>query len=167
MNGWTEDVLGYLASRRSAGDAEARRLLARMDCPRPPPEKRIAAVDLANARQRETIRNIATAKAKMRRAVWAWNLAHTLGLGAPFGHCDCGCGYAFRFPDEGECDHWKGRKGEGAHTRENGWRLRDLCHRQKDGRAKREPGSPTFNERREAYCKRAGIPFVPRKELFL
>jgi hypothetical protein len=99
----------------------------------------------------------------MRAAVFAWNLATTADESAPHGRCDCGCGYAFRHAEDGECDHWKGGSSR-EHTRANGWRLRRECHEQKDGRRPMEPGAVSFNARRRAYCDRAGIPFAPRKE---
>jgi hypothetical protein len=165
VNDWTAKALAYLEERKVAGDWKARGLLARRDCPRPPPEKEIPALDAAaaHARARETL--LAKAKRRMHDEVWEWNLRHTVGFGAAYGRCDCGCGYPFRSRDEGECDHWKGRKGPDAHTRENGWRLRKECHEEKDGRRPMTPGADSFNERRRVYCARAGIPFVPRKEL--
>lgn len=115
--------------------------------------------------RRKEARDEDQAKRDMHEAVWTYNLAHTTSPIAPHGRCDCGCGYAFRHHEEGECDHWKGRRGPGAHTRENGWRLRRECHEQKDGRRPMPPGAESFNERRRRYCARAGIPFVPRKDL--
>jgi hypothetical protein len=93
------------------------------------------------------------AKRAMHDAVFAWNIAHG-------GRCDCGCGYLFRHATEGECDHWAGRKGEGAHTRENGWRLRHDCHEDK---THNRPSRQEWNRRRFAYCQRAGIPYVERR----
>jgi 5-methylcytosine-specific restriction endonuclease McrA len=103
------------------------------------------------------------AKASMRAAVWAWNLTNTSDPTAPHGRCDCGCGYTFRHAEDGELDHWKGGSSR-EHTRENGWRIRRECHEQKDGRRRLPFGAAPFNYRRKAYCARAGIPFVPRKE---
>lgn len=166
MNRWTEDALAYLERRRDGGDRGARALLARSDAPRAGPAKPLpASVTLHEKLQRRAEREQEEAIRRMHGEVWLWNLTHTKSSSAPCGRCDCGCGYAFRHLEEGELDHWKGRRGPDAHTRPNGWRLRVRCHEEKDGRRPRAPGSPTFNERRRAYCERAGIPFVPRKEL--
>lgn len=163
MNRWTEDVLAYLGARK---DRAARALLARSDCPRPAPEKQpVASVQHQEKQARRADREQDEAIRLMHFKVWAYNQVQTYSLGSPFGRCDCGCGYAFRHSLDGELDHWKGRHGADAHTRENGWRLRRECHEMKDGRRPIPAGEPTFNERRKAYCERAGIPFVPRKEL--
>jgi hypothetical protein len=162
MNRWTEDVLEYLRGRT---DRAARALLARSDAPRAAPEKKIRAVALAKARAAEAERAEERAIRRMHAEVWLWSFTHTRDAGAPHGRCDCGCGYAFRHDGEGELDHWKGRRGPEAHTRANGWRLRSDCHEKKDGRRKIPAGEPPFNARRRAYCERAGIAFIPRKEL--
>jgi hypothetical protein len=125
------------------------------------PAKRL---DLPGKTKRERKAEANAAAGAMRAAVFVWNLASTADESAPHGRCDCGCGYAFRHPDDGECDHWKGGSSR-EHTRANGWRLRRECHEEKDGRRPMPPGAISFNARRRAYCERAGIPFVPRKEL--
>lgn len=145
--------------------ARAHALLAGDGDEAPAPEKApIPSLSYVDERRAREAQEEAEAKRRMREAVWAWNREWTSSPAAPFGRCDCGCGYAFRHAEEGECDHWKGRVGPDAHTRENGWRLRRECHEQKDGRRPMPPGAIPFNARRQVYCARAEIPFVPRKE---
>jgi 5-methylcytosine-specific restriction endonuclease McrA len=160
MNRWTEAAITYLEARRDAGDRAARALLARSDAPRRPVKKEpIESVEIQKKRARAFELEEELAIRMMHDDVWRWNVFHSDG------RCDCGCGYLFRTKQEGELDHWKGRRGPGAHTRANGWRLRRECHEKKDGRRPIPPDEPLFNARRRAYCERAGIPFVPRKEL--
>lgn len=161
MNRWIADVLDFL-ERVSVQSREARILLSRADAPRPAPEKVIPALELAKAQARRAEREEEEAKRRMHGAVFDWNREHASDAAAPFGRCDCGCGYAFRHHDEGECDHWKGRLGHGAHSRANGWRLRFSCHVAK---TLNEPSAAVWNAKRAAYCVRADVPFVPRKEL--
>jgi hypothetical protein len=132
------------------------------------------AADFAAARRAQEDEAEDQAKRDMRAAVFDWNIAHTGGPGVRFGRCDCGCGYVFRHAEEGECDHWIERSQGGEHTRENGWRLRTECHHEKTnerppldigpGAALQSSARGIWNLRRQDYCKRAGIPFVPRRE---
>jgi hypothetical protein len=143
--------------------ARARALMEPKKSPAPKKRPRELGEAYAHAvarRKREDLEE-AEAKATMRADVWTWNLAHTRDAAAPNGRCDCGCGYVFRHADEGECDHWKGRRGPDAHTRGNGWRLAFGCHVHK---TLNRPDVATWNAKRKAYCERAGIAFVPRRE---
>jgi 5-methylcytosine-specific restriction endonuclease McrA len=116
---------------------------------------RPAALEHADARRRREDLEEDAAKRRMHDEVWSWNCSEGAG------RCDCGCGYAFRHATEGECDHWIERSQGGEHTRENGWRLRSECH---DAKTNNRPGRASWNARRQTYCERAGIPFVPRRE---
>lgn len=126
----------------------------------------------AHAKTRRAIEEVREtfAKREMHDAVFAWNREHTRGPGAFHGRCDCGCGGAFKHAADGECDHWIERSQGGEHTRANGWRLLSACH---DAKTNNRPppdappgwnGRREWNARRERYCARAGIPFVPRRE---
>lgn len=143
--------------------ARARALLqpAKRATPKRKPQELGEAYAHAVARQAREMVEEGEAKARMREEVFLWNLAHTRDESAPFGRCDCGCGYNFRHATEGECDHWKGRRGPEAHTRANGWRLSFGCHVHK---TLNKPDVPHWNAKRKNYCERAGIPFVPRRE---
>jgi 5-methylcytosine-specific restriction endonuclease McrA len=135
---------------------------ARLKAPQKAPIPSVAHVERRHAQEHE---DEVAAKLAMHDAAWSWNLAHTIGAGAPYGRCDCGCGGAFLYFAHGHCDHWIERSRGGPHTRANAWRLLPDCHERK-GRSHPPlgDGPPTWNGRREAYCERAEIPFIPRKE---
>lgn len=130
-----------------------------------------AAADHAAARRRQEEKDEVQAKIDMHEACFAWNRANTADRFAPHGRCDCGCGYAFRHANEGECDHWIELSQGGENTRENGWRLRAECHFEKTNERPPMDVGPLriapraiWNMRRADYCRRAGIPFMPRRE---
>lgn len=161
MNREIRDLLRDVA-RGEIGPAVSKRAQDLLDgkpppgIARPPGSLGTAYAEIVAHRiQRRTERE--RTKLEMHEDVWAWNIEH----GAT---CDCGCGYRFRHADEGECDHWLERSQGGEHTRENGWRLSHVCHRMKTDN---HPDRADWNERRRAYCQRAGIPFVSRKEKHL
>lgn len=117
---------------------------------------------LMTKRKVEEIAAAAEAARRMRADVWAENLR--LNPSWLYGVCDCGCGWYFRYDQEGELDHWIPLSQGGPNTRENGWRLRRVCHRAKTDK---RPDRETWNAKRKAYCERAGVPFVPMREKHL
>lgn len=116
------------------------------------------AVKLARRRVRDNELAEDLAKQIMHERVFAWNVEHGR---TRFGECDCGCGTIFKHADDGEVDHWTPRSRGGAHTRENGWRLAAGCHEAKHAA---RPSVAAWNRKREAYCERAGIPFVAHRD---
>lgn len=171
MNRWTSNVLAYLTARsKDHGDHEAALLLGAPNAP----HRRGARLSKARSTWEDVSAGRKEARKRsrilMHQAVWDWNLANTAGPGAWAGKCDCGCGRAFRHTQSGQLDHWIPRSQGGPDTRENGWRLSATCHAHKtanetilaDGQTGPAVG---WNERRRAYCERAGIPFVERRKL--
>ena len=164
--GLRSELRAYFAPRAAGGDRIARDFLRRLGGGALK-KARISSVAHHQAGRRAGTRQDRADKAVMRAAVWSWNLDHTTSRLARVGTCDCGCGGAFLFFDDGECDHWTSRAQGGEHTRENGWRLLGGpvgCHHRRhsglpphptpDGRVR------TWNEARQEYCARAEIPFV-------
>ncbi len=129
---------------------------------KPGPKKpRPASVAFAAARRRQEDDAELEAVLAMHSAVWALNRILTADRAAPAGRCDCGCLIAFRHADEGELDHWIERSQGGEHTAANGWRLSKEHHWDKTAN---RPSRADWNQRREEYCRKAGVPFVPRRE---
>ncbi len=152
-------------SRGEIGPVISKRAQELIDGKEPPgirrrPEQLGSAYAFAKARHEQLNEEEDQAKRRMREEVFRWNLINTAELGAPYGRCDCGCGYAFRHADEGECDHWIPRSQGGKHTRENGWRLRHWCHEDK---TRERPSRLIWNSRRLAYCMAAGVAHMPRR----
>lgn len=137
----------------------AKELLARKK--RRPRQARAAPSLLSEQRQDARAHEERQAIAAMRFDVWRLNLVLTGGRTAPAGACDAGCGRAFRHPEEGELDHWISRSQGGKHEAVNGWRCCPACHADKTAN---QPSVAAWNVRRAAYCERAGVPFVARRE---